>query len=179
VKKSTYDAISLALSKVARDITDVFMQVLGTECDILRVSRVFSDNIGNVTTTYQTEIMENVILSHPLGGNIKFFATQDGSYDIAADGIDLYDLLPFTLRVPFSGIYTETPIGVKKGDILVYILLDHQQTKIPIIFEVTRLLGGFMQKNMLKRTYELALVRETLPTEVTTIINAYVAAFVP
>lgn len=178
--RSTYDSISKDLSGALRKITDINMQILGTEIQVLRVTRTMTDSLGNTTQTMETHLIDNAILSHPLGGNIKFYATADGNYDINVDGIDIWDLLPFILRVPFENeTEDDKSTGLKKGDLIVYILLDHNQTKIPIIFEVTRLVGGFMQKNMTKRAYELALYRETLETDIQTQVDAYIAAYVP
>jgi len=172
---SVYDKISRDLSLAIRKITDDLISVMGTEVQVLHISRSEPDVLNNYTESLTSGVISHVIISHPLGGNNIIFTELENS-QLNIDSIDLGDLLPFSMRVSFESEQNNV-INIKKGDLIIDVLFDHNNNPIPLIFEVTEVFGGFFHKNLVKKSYNLALYRETPSLEIQTTINNYINSF--
>lgn len=175
-KKTAYDDIAEDLVVILRKLQDVNVQIVGTKAQVIRITMTDADIFGDAQETLVTSgLINNAIIAHPLGSNIQLFGEiNDSSKQFESSAIDLWDVLPFTMRILFEGNYYEDIQAIKKDDLIVDILYDEHGTKIPIVFQVSKVFGGFMNKFLATKKFELALFRGQTSTEVQDAINSYI-----
>jgi len=178
IAESIADKLSKALAPLVRDLQDVNIGILGTSTQILRITLGTMDVFGERSETLEPgmNIIENVIIKHPMGNQIQLFESSDEENNLKTDSLDLWEILPIEMRVPYTGSYGSKPADVKRGDIIVQVLKDENGNKIPIKMQVMRHFGGFMTKTMHFRKYELTLYRGELPSAIKDAVDKYIAS---
>jgi hypothetical protein len=161
---SIIDKISNALSPIYRKLQDHKTGLLlGSSIKVLRISVSTPDVMGETQETLISSVIDNVIITHPYSSNVQIFEIyNDISKQIDTGAIDIWDVLPIKMQILFDGTFTTEAVSIKRGDLIIEILKDEHQNKIPLIMQVERGFGSFLIKNMVARTYELSLYRGIL-----------------
>lgn len=170
--RSGRDQISEVLSSNVRAVQDVLLDELGTWIQLLRISKGESDVFGYVDTTYDSEVINNCLVSYPFN-EIELFSRRTNQ-NSPVFSISMAEILPITLWTKFEGEYASDPVELEEGDILVDIVKDHKGTKLPITMEVEKLIGGFDSKNLISRKYELSLSRNNYDSAIQQKIDNFV-----
>jgi len=172
---SIVDIIAKQLAPVYRKLNDVYVNTtLGIECNVLHISKTV-DILGDTTETITTNIISNVIINHPYGGNVELFEIYKSlTQQVQTGAIDIWEVLPITMKVPLQSNKITTAMNIKRGDLIVEVLFDEHRNKIPLIMEVTKIFGTFLVKELIAKKYELTLYRGTLPQAIQTIITNYI-----
>lgn len=170
---SNFDNITKDLAFVMRKMEDVNVSLVGGAILVLRTTNSIPDSVGNYTQTLDNIIINNAIISHPLGNMVQLFQYLNGGAAVGS-GLDLWELLPFNMKILFEGNVDSDIMAIDKGDIIVNVYFDENQNKIPIIFEVTKSFGSFFNKYMSAKKFELALYRGSLEPAIQTAVDDYV-----
>jgi len=172
---SIVDIIARQLAPVYRKLNDLYVNTtLGVECNVLYISRSV-DVFGDTTETLTSNLINNVIINHPYGGNVELFEIYKSlTQQIQTGSIDIWEVLPITMKVPLQSDKTTTAMNIKRGDLIVEVLFDEHGNKIPIVMEVTKIFGTFLVKELIAKKYELTLFRGQLSDDILTIINTYI-----
>src|SRR5512147_1035959 len=108
---SIADKLSPVLAPLKRKLFDLNISLYGTKTQVLRILTGKLNNWGASTETFEQFVIDNAIVKHPWGNNIQIFGTFNQatmSYDTQA--IDLWDLLPIEIRIPFEGDTSDVPV---------------------------------------------------------------------
>ncbi len=170
---SALQTIANATKEAIRSINDVKVDILGSSIYYIRVSKGEEDSFGYYNSTYTSGVIDNVIMNYPINEIEMFDQSQNSQAD--TDAVYLDEILPITILTKFagSGVLAD---GLEEGDILVDVIEDEHDGKVPIKLQVVRQVGGFNVKYLVTRTYELSLVRGLLDDAVETAIAAYVVS---
>lgn len=172
--KSIAEKINAAVAPIARKLNDINIDLLGDEINVLRITKKNLDIFGDSDSLIETAIISNVIIKHPWGNNIRLFQTRDEiTGQLETNTVDLYDLLPLEVYIKFSGDYMTENVSLKIGDIIVEVLQDEYDNKIPLLIEITKVFGQFRSRFITGKRYEGALYRETLTNDIQNTINQY------
>jgi hypothetical protein len=174
IMKSLRDVLSELSAKVKRDLSDVTMDYLGTETQVLRIELGEKDVLGDRDETLTTDIIANVIIKHPMGNNQWLFSHTNQNNESETDAINLWEILPITMKIKYSAKYASQPVSIQKGDMIVELLRDENNHPVPVIMQVTKLLGGFENKFLYQKWYELALYRGQLPSDIQHAIDVFI-----
>lgn len=176
MSRSIVDDISEKLAPVLRKLNDFnVLTLLGTECKILRITKTTPDVMGETKESVSTYVIDNVIIKHPYASNVQMFESYNQvQKNIQTNSIDLWDILPITLKVPLYGNVETESVSIKRGDIIVEILKDENGNKIPLIMECTKLFGGLFIKQVVGKQYELTLYRGILSSSIREAVNNFV-----
>lgn len=175
--KTVADKISRVQAKVLRKLEDIHVTNLGTKCQILRISQSLPDDWGQTIEDLKDMIIDSVYVMRPWSSQTQLFQQLDpATQEADSSAIDLMEFLPTKIRIPFEGDRDEVPRDLLKGDILVEVLRDQYDTKIPIIYQVTRIYGAITVFTVCAKTYECALYRGTLSANIQNAIDLYVGA---
>jgi len=176
--KSLADNLSDTLSPAIRKITDIYKDITGTKAQVLRIKKVSEDLRGDVVFEYQSEIINNVTINLPFSSVEIFGETSidSTSPDYRTSALDITELLPVVMEVPFSGQSEEDAVDLDNNDTVVYVPYDSKQNPIPIRMQVKRMYEAFyLRRNVVKRKYELSLIRGTMEQEIEDKINEYIS----
>ena len=172
-KESISDKLARVLSPVMRKLQDVNVgEMVGTKVSLMRIIKTPINNMGDMEYTLETEIINNTILRYPLS-EIELFDNIVNN-NTETNTIDLWDILPIEMIVPFEGDDVETIKSIKKDDLFVDVLRDEHGTLIPIVLQVIRPIGAINVKYLVKRKYELSLFRGNLEQDIQDKINEYI-----
>ena len=172
---SIVDQISKKRASTLRRLQDRNVKFLGTYCQILRIDKGDEDAMGGYEEEVRTTLIENAIINHPWGGAVQLFSDYDAStMQLNTTALDLYEFLPITLKIPYNGDATEVPVSLNRGDLIVEVIQDEHENKIPLILEVEKLIGNITNKYIAGKHYELSLYRGELPA----LIKDYVTKFI-
>ena len=158
--KSFQDQLSDSLSPIKRKLSNIRTHFLGTKAEILRITQTSKNSFGDKTFSYKTDIIDNVIINYPFS-SVEMFSNATES----STAIDLLQYLPITMQIPFADGNTDlnpisgATVSVAENDIIVQVLYDHNKNKIPIVMRVSRGYFGTSGRNVVKRKYELNLMR--------------------
>ena len=94
---SVYDKISKDVARVKRQLEDLNIKLLGTKLQVLRITVSEKDSIGDFTETLNSGVINNAIISHPLGNNVMLFNSLSENNTSDTYAIDLWEVLPFTM----------------------------------------------------------------------------------
>ena len=173
--KTVADKISRVQAKVIRKLEDIHVTTLGTKCQILRITQSLPDDWGQTVEDLKYMIIDSVYIQRPWASNVELFQKMDeATQEADSSAVDMWSFLPTKIKIPFSGDRDEVPRDLLKGDILVEVLRDQYDTKIPIIYQVTRIYGAITVFTVCAKTYECALYRGTLSDKILTAVNLYV-----
>ncbi len=175
MKKTPFIKLSEKLAPLMRKLSDINIELLGRDTQVLKIIRGDTeDNYGVTDDSYSSEIINNAIVKYPLSEVEMFDQSPDDTSDTTS--VSLMDILPIEIIVKYGGSNEEV-IGLEPEDILVDILRDEYNNKIPIRMEIKRLQGEFFGRDMVKRTYQATLVRGLFEDEVENLINNYIEGF--
>ena len=172
---SIFDKVAQAVSPVLRKLSDIRVKQVGTKTSVLRITKTSQNVFGDQSLALETSVIDDVILYYPFK-DVEIFATKDSNQTFQTQALDIVDLLPITMQVQFVGNASEDAFSIKKNDIVVDSLLDENNNILPIIMQVTRLRGSFNSKFVVKRSYELTLVREQIEDDIQAEIDNYIAS---
>lgn len=172
---SVLDKLTPVITEISRKMNDVNLNILGTKAKVLRIVYGEKDVFGESTENLEPacDIIANVIIKHPLGSQVQLFESLSDQ-TLETDSLDLWEILPFEMRILSEGTYGTEPVAIKKGDLIIEVLEDFRSNKVPLILKVTKVFGGFFGKNMNSRKFELTLYRGTLPSFILKAIENYV-----
>ena len=172
--KGINDDLANVLSSVMRDLSDLTIDLLGTEASILRITKSTPDLMGQYKETLEATLIDKVTIQYP-SGDIRLSDSVDNQVT-KTEAFSMWDILPIKLKIPFKTdeSYENTAVSIKEGDIIVHVFLDEHGNKIPIKMEVTTINGNFKIRFLVRREYNLTLYRGVLSTEMETIIKDYV-----
>ncbi len=177
---SIYDQMASKLAPTYRMLYDKGIDLYGTQTQLLRIShdsdpftgRDF-DVLGEETEpTIDSTVIENVVITYPFS-EVQIFSSRNNEQS-DVNSIDLMEVLPTILIVPFEGEYDEKPIAIQKDDIVVDCLFDHHNNKLPMILRVKRQRGKFMSKHLIGREYEVVLNQGQLEDGIQQVIDEYI-----
>jgi hypothetical protein len=179
VIKTPNDILSSKLSDLYRKLSDLNIKILGTETSVLRITKSTPDVLGDFTETVSSQIINNVIIKYPTA-DIKLVNSTNSTTGAKTDAMDLWELLPIKLILPYytNFEYTTNPIALMEDDIIVHVLIDENNNKIPITMYVTLPKGVLFNRHLVKKVYDLTLYRGDTTSAMQTIITTYVNSFV-
>lgn len=162
--ESIVDKISNQLSPVYRKLQDFNVgKLIGTSIKILRIDMSIPDVMGETEETLISSIIDNVIIGHPYGTRVQIFEKySEMTQEVNAGAIDIWEILPIKMQVLFSGDPNIQATSIKKGDLIIEILKNEHNKKLPLIMQVEKQFGSFYIKNMVGKEYELSLYRGIL-----------------
>jgi hypothetical protein len=175
-QKSFQDQISDSLTPITRKLQNIRTRFLGTKAKALRIKQINRNAFGDKTFEYSSETIDNVIIQYPFS-SVEMFNSKVSANTTA---IDLLQYLPITMQIPFdelsnNELISGSAVMVNEDDIIVHVLFGHHKEKMPIVMKVTRAYGGFNGRNLIKRRYELSLVRGQEVDELQSIIDIYIS----
>jgi len=175
--KSIVDKLSHKLSPVLRNLSDLrIKKLLGIETQVLRIAYSNEDSLGQSDETIESNIIDNVTIQYP-SGDIRIHMDRDNvNEQIDMSSFDLWDILPIKLQIPFkpNTNYDTEAVAIQEGDIIVNVFLDENDNKIPIVMQVTKVLGNFRTRFLVKKNYNLTLYRSIPEAALQTAIDTYV-----
>lgn len=174
--KSIAERMNSVVAPLVRKMHDVNIDLLGDEIDVFRITKSNLDIFGEYDEKVETSIISNVIIKHPWGNNVRLFSTPDNTTgNLDANTIDLFDLLPLEVYVKFSGDYMTENVSLKTGDIIVEVLQDEYNNKIPLMIQITKQFGQFRSRFISGKRYEGTLYRSELTNEMKKALNDYMS----
>ena len=181
---SLIDKLQAAQAPIYRKLNDHHVKHLsGTECSVLRITRVAPndpnrqfDFMGSTREKLSASvIIDNVIINHPYASKVEIFEKYTDALERVETGaIDIWEILPITMIIPFEGDIQTKAVAIKRGDIIVEILKDEHGNKIPLIMQVSRPYNSILVKTVVQRSYELTLFRGTLAKEIKDEIDKFI-----
>ena len=174
--KTVADKISRVQASVYRKLRDLNVRTLGTKCEALRISQTVPDDWGQTVEDLKDFIMSSVFIKRPFSGKVQLFGqSNDITGEDTTSAIDLMEFLPVEIFCPFVGDKDEEPVNLLKGDLVVQVLRDQFDTKIPIIYQITRAYGQITVFTLCGKQYDAALYRGTLAPNIANAIQLYVS----
>jgi len=181
-RKSILDILSDKISPSLRKLKDLSIKIHGTKTDVLRIKQDSIDSLGEATFSFQSQVISNVIMRYPFS-NVEMFASKDAATARTnSTVVELYDLLPVNMYVPFSAESSGTinpeatePIEIDENDLIIDVIYDYHKNAIPLIMQVGRVYGALFGKNQINRRYEMNLMRGDMEAGIQTIIDAYIS----
>jgi hypothetical protein len=173
---SVYDQLSDKLSSAMLQIQDKKNRLSGSESSLLRISSDYQegDNLGGDTVwTLESQLVNNIHLRFPLS-DVEYFNNLDGEDYEDNPAIDLWDILPITGTMYQRDGYEDVFGNLKKNDLLIRVLFD-QGRKLPLIMKITKVRAHAFGRQIIRKTLELVLARETLEDEIQTVVDEYVS----
>lgn len=152
---SIKDRLAQATIFLQRQLVDKVVDIEGIPTNVLKITSMGVGMSGDEQQSVDFSILENVILKFPVN-EVTLLESLTEEEEIETNAIDLWDLLPVELIVYFSGQYSKNVSQIKVGDIIVHVLRDEHNNKIPLLFQVSKPIGRFMaQQYLSKRKFEL------------------------
>jgi hypothetical protein len=181
-RKSILDILSDKISPKLRKWKDIGTRLHGTKTDVLRIKKDSVDSLGEETFSYQSQVISNVILRYPFS-NVEMFASKDSTTARTNfNVVELYDLLPVNMYIPFEMETSGTinpeatePIEIDENDLIIDVVYDYHRNSIPLVMQVGRVYGALFGKNQINRRYEMNLMRGDMEPAIQTIIDTYVS----
>lgn len=171
---SILDKFTKVRAQTIRTFSDLNVDYLGSSVQILRIAFGEEDILGERTEQIDSTILNDVIIKFPWNSNIRLFQDVTSQNEADTNSIDIWEVLPIEMKVKFVGNFDTEPIVLKQGDIVVTVLRDENDNKIPLTMQITRIIGGFDTKYIYEKKYELTLYRGNLPSAINNTINNYV-----
>lgn len=173
---SIAEKLSSALAPTLRKLRDININATGMSTSVLRINPGILDKWGQSTTDELDKyVIANVVIKHPFSNKAQLFSqinNTEQQQDTTA--IDLMEFLPIEVYFKFQGDYDEEAIELKRGDLLVYMLRDEHNVKIPVILQITRIFGAFSTRYIVSKNAECTLWRGTLQDDARAMIELYI-----
>lgn len=173
--KTVADKISRVQAPVYRKLRDLAVRKLGTKTEILRISQSLPDDWGQTVEDLKDFIIDSAFIKRPFSGKVQLFGQADQTTgEATTSAIDIWEFLPTEIFIPLSGDKETEPVNLLKGDIIVQVLRDQVDTKIPVIYQITRAYGQITVFTLCGKQYDATLYRGTLSTDVQIAVDLYV-----
>lgn len=171
-----HSVIAESLAPIVRDLQDIHMDLLGSPCELLRITRSISTDIyGQPDTSYSSSIIKNCVIQYPLS-NIQLFDTV-ANQTTEVNSIDLMEILSIKIFVKHSGNGIYEILNIEPEDIIIHVLKGANGEKIPIRLKVNpRAMGSFLDIQLVSKYYEATLQRGVLKDDIELIISNYIAS---
>jgi hypothetical protein len=174
---SYYDQLADKLNGAMLEAQDFKNQYSGSESSLLRIrsNPVAGDWTGGQEEwELETQLVSNIHIRFPLAEVEYFNNVADDQYSDNAS-IDLWQILPIeaTLGRQADGEFDDEITAVEKDDILVKVVFD-QGRKIPIKMKVTKAKAHFFGRQVVRKSLEMTLLRETVEDDIQAVIDEYV-----
>lgn len=192
--ESLRDKLFYASSGIAKKKTNIANAVGGTLVEVLRITHSVANALPGKTydafgysekklEQFHAETIPNVGLAFPTGMLEVFQKRMNNGETIKAITYDLIELLNIRMsiqnNIPNFAL-GDNPnidaINIKRNDIIVWIIKDPLNHKIPVVMRVEKQYEGLMGKHMVYPEYELTLEMTNLEGEIQDKINAWVAS---
>jgi hypothetical protein len=173
--RSARDILSELSARVKRELSDIQIDHLGTESQVLRIELGEQDVLGYRDETLVTHVISNVVVMHPMGNKQWLFNTMNSDNQLETDVVNLWEILPIRMKIKYEGTFSDGQTVIQKGDMIVELLRDEYDTAIPVIYQITKLLGGFQGKYLYQKEYELTLYRGEIPHDIQNVIDGFIA----
>lgn len=171
---SIKDKLAQAVAPLKRKIVDKVVGIEGIPVNVLKVTSRRVGMSGDVVQSFEFSILSDVILRFPVN-EMEIIESITQEQEVSVNAIDLWELLPTVMVVYFDGNYTNEASKIKVGDIIIHILYDENNNKIPILFQVSRPKGRFMAgKYLVKREWELSKYRGVPESDILEKIEEYI-----
>lgn len=170
---SIYENVTKDIAPAIRKINDIQIGLLGIPVQMLRVTEVERNMMGDKDFVYTSEIIDNVFVNFPFG-EIDLLASFDTANQ-TAESIYMEDLLPVIIKVPFEGTQATKPVDLDRNDILCIVIFDGKGNKIPIMMKAPKIISSFMGRHEIERKYQAVLMRETLEDALRVKVDEYIA----
>jgi len=156
---SIKDRLAKAGSPLKRKLVDKVVKIEGSPVDVLKLTSTKVGMSGDTQQLYDSCILTDVIMRFPVN-EMEIIENLNDEGHNSVNAIDLWDLLPSKMVVYFNGDCKDKVSEIKVDDIIVHVLYDENNNKIPILFQVSRPMGRFMAgKYLIKREWELCKYR--------------------
>lgn len=179
-RESVFEALSKNLAPVFHKLTDVSIKLMGIPVQLLRISATpddvnsdgWDDLLGDETYSYQSQIVNNVYVNFPFN-EVDTLVNKD-SVTVDSSAFYMEDLLPIEVRIPFEGDKNVESVHLDTNDLLVIVMFDSYDNKLPIILQAPRLVTSYFGRYEVGRKYEVTLFRGTLEPEIQGHIDDYI-----
>lgn len=173
--KTVADKLSRVQATVYRKLRDFNVRQLGTKTEALRITQTVPDNWGQTEESLKDFIMDSVYIKRPWSGRVQLFGQVEEATDNATTtAIDIWEFIPTEIFIPFEGDKDTEPVDLIKGDLIVQVLRDQYDTKIPIIYQITRAYGQITVFTLCGKQYDATLYRGTLAPSIQSAVSLYV-----
>lgn len=173
-KQSPQDKLALKKAEYHRKLHDRNIELYGTKVEVLRIVVGEAEAWDDAEDTLDTYLINNAVITKPFANQTRLFASYDDTTSqLDTDALDIWEYLPIEMKVPFEGNSDEA-VAMEVGDMVVEILLDEHNNKLPLIFEVTKLFGEIRNKYITSKKYQLTLQRGQLPDVIRYRIDQYI-----
>ena len=172
-KFSIKDRLAKSIAPLKRKLVDKVVSIEGSPVNVLKVSSVDVGMSGDKETAFEFSILSDVIMRFPVN-EVELVEGIDVNNNTEVFAFDLMELLPTKMVVYFDGNYETEASKVKVSDLIIHVLYDENNNKIPIIFEVSRPLGRVMaSRYIVKREWELRKYRGVSEDDIMLKIQEY------
>jgi hypothetical protein len=171
---SFVDKLSKRLAPIMRKLVDMQIVLTGSEVNALILGVDEINSLEDVDTSILSSRTIPVQIKFP--GEITIFRNRDIDGNYIDDGaIFIEDILPIEMYVAFTNEdIAAKNITVEETDVVVYVLNDDHNNKIPQIMQVTRSRGSFLVKEMIYKKYIISPFRANIQVDVFDAVQNYV-----
>lgn len=178
-QKSIYDIYTDNVAKLERLKININNKLMGSKTQVLRLIYTPTDDALPGKTydalgysekglsEWQPQTLANVIIKYPKDFMEIFQDRINGSS--SSVGFDFLDIFPIEMILSTESIFTDasdTPVVLRKGDLIVDYFRDENNNKMPIVMRVERQRGQPWGKNIIQKKVELAMDFSNQPTEI-------------
>jgi len=174
-QQTLIDQLSSLKASTTRTFNDLNMDALGTATQILRIIVGAKDDWGEGHDDVESILIDKAYIKHTFASRVEAMSYKDtdsGNLDTTA--INVWDFLPWEVKIPFEGNQSEKPVELKKGDLIIWVMLSAHNNKIPIILKITREYLSTAGKYTAGRIYEACLERGTLDDNIQKAVDDYI-----
>jgi hypothetical protein len=172
--RTVADKLSNILAPTLRKLHNLNVGSLGTRCEVLRIAVGTKDDWGQSEDDLKDFVLTDVIIKHPWASTVQVFSTlNEATQEPDASAIDISDLLPLSVYIPFAQDRDESAVNLMKGDLLVEVLYNEFGCSMPMVLQVTRTFGRFSVGFLCGKYYECCLYRGKLEDNIQNAVNLY------
>lgn len=181
--ESIHSQLARAGSPLLRELNNVVIDKLsGRSVQCLKITRVSYGMSGDSNESLETEILNKVFVKFPSNELELRYKYDEEAQKLDSTSIDLWDLLPIEITIPFKIDNNTTQIiNLKRGDKIVIPVFDEfyedgtgENNVMPIIAEVEKLKGTFIFEHITHKRYELTIYRAQLETDIQVKVDEFV-----
>lgn len=191
--ESLKDKLNRGSAGLARKTGNIANAIGGTLVDVLRITHSVENALPGKTydaygysekklAQFHAETITSVGIAFP--GKMEIFQERvaNGSL-IQTVTFDLIDFLPIRMAVsmnipdfPLGQDPDESPINIKKNDLIVYVFRDELNNKVPIVMRVAKQFADPLGRHFVYKEYHLSLELTNLDGEIQDKINQWLAS---
>jgi hypothetical protein len=177
-ERSLNDQYSESLAELERLKANLATDLSGTQANVLRITTIPTgeelpgksyDVFGyseKTLSSWAAQTIGNVGLVYPRGA-MEVFEDRVNQSSTSV-GIDI-DFFPITMQISTESVitnFTDDPIILKQGDLIVDYFVDENKNVLPIIMKLERLRRPPWGKQLVTKSYELSIVFGKQPIEI-------------